>query len=64
MKVIATEVKCKELKEGDLFSTASQLYWDNAPNNLSVGEKVYVRTAQTCPDDQAEETIYRITIEK
>ena len=44
MKIIATKIKGKDLKAGDLFSTASQLYWDNYNNNHSIGEKVYIRT--------------------
>lgn len=62
MKVTATKVKAKELKAGDLFSTAGQLYWDNCKNNHSIGEKVYIRTGEPAPVKQRENYIYRITI--
>lgn len=64
MKITATKTKAKDLEAGDLFSTANQTYWDSSKNNLSVGEKVYIRTETPTPADQAEEEIYKITIEK
>ena len=62
MKIIATKVKAKDLQPGDLFSTASQLYWDSRDAN-AIGEKVYIRTTALTPTDQAEDEIYKITIE-
>ena len=64
MRIIATLVKAKELEPGDLFSTAGQEYWDTVSTNLSLGEKVYLRTSTPTPADQAEVDIYKVTIEK
>ena len=61
MRIIATEIKGKDLKPGELFSTANQFYWDNRLQ--SIGEKVYIRTDSHLPLDQEEEDTYRITIE-
>ena len=63
MKITATQIKAKELKPGDLFSTAGQEYWDKMSFG-SLGEKVYIRTNTPTPIDQAEDEIYLITIEK
>lgn len=62
MKITTQQLKCKELIAGDLFSTASQFYWDNRDKN-AVGEKVYIRTEAPCPPTQAEDDIYKITIQ-
>lgn len=63
MKIKATKIFGEDLKAGDLFSTANQTYWNNIKNNLSIGEKVYIRTDEPCPKGQEKEEIYRITIE-
>jgi hypothetical protein len=60
MKIIAEPCLCKDLQPGDLFSTLGQEYWDCAGGG--VGEKVYIRTLVECPEDQADDPIYRITI--
>lgn len=62
MRIIATSIKGKDLKPGDLFSTAGQLYWDNY-NPQSIGERVYIRTEAPTPSDDANAEIFRITIE-
>ena len=64
MKITATKIKGKDLKAGDLFSTANQTYWNNHKNNRSIGEKVYIRTEEPCPAGQENEEIYKIEIEK
>lgn len=65
MKVHADKVKGIELLPGDLFSTADQIYWVWAIKyQLSIGEKVYIRTEAPLPADQLEKVIYRITIER
>ena len=64
MRIKATEVLAKDLKPGDLFSTEGQSYWDRHRLKLSVGERVYIRTENECPQDQEEERIYRIEIER
>ncbi len=63
MKIKAIKVKCKDLKAGDLFSTAGPEYWDNF-NPLSIGEKVYIYTGNPGPKEEEEDDIYRIEIEK
>jgi hypothetical protein len=64
MKIVTTRVKAKELNEGDLFSTAGELYWMSVERNdkHSVGEKVYIRTSEPCPPGQEEEEVYKIII--
>ena len=62
MKIIATTITAKDLRPGDLFSTANQTYWDLRDRN-AVGEKVFIRTESACPSDQADEVIHRITVE-
>ena len=54
----------RDLKPGELFSTAGPDYWSNFSSKDSVGARVYVRTC-TSPDavSDADETVYRITIE-
>lgn len=63
MKIIATECKAKDLKPGDLFSTASQEYWDIVHTDNAVGEKVYIRTNSPTSKEQENDLIYRITID-
>jgi hypothetical protein len=64
MKVIATPIKCKDLKPGDLFSTVDQIYWDAVKDDRVVGERVYIRTNNPCPKDQEEDDINLIQIIK
>ena len=63
VQIKATKCTGRDLRPGDLFSTADQYYWDQFPNRLSVGERVYIRTnmpADAFPD--VDEEIFRITI--
>lgn len=57
-------VKSKDLKPGDLFSTVGPLYWGQSFS--SIGEKVYIRTEHALyPEaNDADLTVYRLTIEK
>lgn len=64
MRIIATKIKAKNLKAGDLFSTASQTYWNQHRNNRSIGEKVYIRTEEPSPKNQENVEIYKLDIEK
>jgi len=66
MKIVATKVKAKDLKPGDLFSAAGQSHWDSAvgPNTTSVGEKVWIRTHVPCMRSQEDDEVYRIKIER
>jgi hypothetical protein len=61
LKIPAEPLLAKELKPGDLFSTAGQFYWDHRQPD-AVGEKVYLRTDAPCPKDQEEEEIHRIVV--
>jgi len=63
MRIYATKIKAKELKAGELFSTAGQSYWDNI-DKFNVGERVYIRTNAPAPKNQEEEIVYKITIKK
>jgi hypothetical protein len=63
MKIIATRIKAKDLKPGDLFSTADQSYFDFSTTKEEViGEKVYIRTETPCPKDQEDLDIYKVSI--
>lgn len=64
MKVTATPVKAKELRPGELFSMASQGYWDKriADHADAIGEKVFIRTECPEPASQAEDMVNRIEI--
>jgi len=62
--VRATPIKARDLKPGDLFSTAGPDYWDTALNDLSVGERVYIRTNAPTPPEQADIDVYLITIDQ
>ena len=65
LKIIATPIKGRDLKPGDLFSTADQDYWDRHHLNYSVGERVYIRTdAPADLFDDRDETVYKIKITK
>lgn len=66
MTITSLPIKAKDLKPGDLFSNVGPLYWKQVQNNIlgSIGEKVYIRTMEPCPDDQAEDEVYLITILK
>lgn len=62
-RIRATPMKGRDLKPGDLFSTAGAGYWNQFPTRDSVGERVYLRTnapADAFPD--ADEEIYKIEV--
>ncbi|MEE9401277.1 MAG: hypothetical protein V3V32_04580 [Dehalococcoidia bacterium] len=63
MQLIATLVKGKDLKPGDLFSTADQAYWATVLGRGTLGERVYIRTEEPCPESQREIEVYRITLD-
>lgn len=63
MRVVATICYAGELVAGELFSTASQVEWDIfASDHEAIGQKVYIRTDALCPENQAKDIVYRITI--
>lgn len=64
IKIISEKIRGKDLKAGELFSTANQAYWNKAVNKLSIGERVYIRTNCPCPKNEENEEINRITIKR
>ena len=65
VRITAEQIVATDLKPGDLFSIAGQIYWDRAMTQGSCGECVYIRT--NTPADRFEDantTVYRITIER
>lgn len=64
VKIKAELMTGRDLKPGDLFSTASAEYWDGAMDKGSIGECVYIRTNfDATPFHGLDAPIYRITIE-
>ena len=65
MRINAIPDKARNIKPGDLFSTAGPVYWRLMDNKPSIGEKVYIRT-NTPADaaDDADEEVYKIEIIK
>lgn len=63
MTILATPIKAGDLKPGDLFSNVGALYWNQVNTNLmqSIGEKVYIRTIEPCPEDQKDDEVHLIT---
>jgi hypothetical protein len=61
--VDAEPVLARELRAGDLFSTAGPSYWRQTPLG-ALGERVYIRTHEPCPAEQADELVYRLTIRR
>lgn len=60
----AEEILGRDLRPGDLFSTAGPEVWDHVDTRGSIGEKLYVRTNVT--EEQAKDghlPIYRVTLE-
>lgn len=58
------EIPGRELRPGDLFSTAGPEVWDHVDARRSIGEKIYIRT--NAPEDQATDghlPIYRVVLE-
>lgn len=57
----------RDLKPGDLFSTAGPNYWDQFGKRDSLGERVYIRTEQELNhgnSGDADAPIFRLIIEK
>lgn len=64
MKVVATPIKAKDLKPGDLFSIAGPNYWRNIDKLKIIGEKVYIRTNNVEISGQEDVDLFCITIER
>jgi hypothetical protein len=70
MKIIAKKVKARHLMPGDLFSVYNQETWndfmtrENKEGLKSVGQLVYIRTDAKCPDEEKDDILYRIRIER
>lgn len=63
MRIVAKVCYAGELEAGELFSTASQVEWDIfASDHEAIGQKVYIRTNAPCPEDQAKDIVYRVTV--
>jgi hypothetical protein len=64
MRVIATPVIAKDLKPGELFSTAGPAWWGQIDADaLCVGQRVYIRTNAAAENaSDANEEVYRLTI--
>jgi hypothetical protein len=63
IEIRATRCKGKDLKPGDLFSTAGPEYWADFKSKQSIGERVYIRThAPATPETGPEADVYRIEI--
>lgn len=65
VKIEAVAVHADQLQPGDLFSTVGPEYWDAFPAmpSRSIAERVYVRTTEPGPPDQADLVVYRLHIE-
>lgn len=63
MKITATPIKGKDLKPGQLFSTLGQDYWDKVlEDNITVGERVFIRTNAPVPEGEGDAELFLITI--
>lgn len=65
LKVKAVPIVAKDLKPGDLFSARGPEHWDHFQELYpgGIGQSVYIRTETATPPDQADDVIYKITIE-
>lgn len=63
MRVIAKEIKSVKLLPGDLYSTVNQEYW-NVSHKGAVGERVYIRTENACPESQKNIPVYKLMIKR
>lgn len=61
LKIKAIRIKGKDLKPGELFSTAGPLYWSRR-DPMAIGEKVYIRTDAPFGKDQEEQTVFKIEV--
>jgi hypothetical protein len=65
IRINATAILGRDLRPGDLFSTAGPEYWDGFPTFPSIAERVYIRTASPATQSpDADEEVYRIEIEE
>lgn len=62
MTIIATAIKGRDLKPGDLFSIADQAYWSSFRDRSAVGEKVYIRTESPASAD-GDMIVYKIEVQ-
>jgi hypothetical protein len=61
MNICATPIRGRDLRPGDLFSTAGPEYWDAFVNFSSIGERVYIRTCAPGRPD-GDEMVFKIEI--
>ena len=59
-------MRAKDLKAGDLFTTAPQAYWDHVKDNdlRSIGQEVQIRSENPCTKVLEKVRIYKVTITK
>lgn len=63
VSIKAIPIVARDLQPGDLFSTEPQIYWDKMMIGRGVGEMVYIRTNQPCPDgDDVEFRCFKLEI--
>ena len=58
----AEEVKCEDIKPGELFSARGADFWDGVPHLGSLGESVYIRMPTPVPPNDVGRSTFRITI--
>lgn len=58
----ATPIKGRDLKPGDLFSTAGPEYWDHVGERDSVGERAYIRTETPAHSEDLDMMVYLIEV--
>jgi hypothetical protein len=64
LKYKVTTCKGKDLKPGELFTTAGQEYWDRVSTTSSIGEKVFVRTDAPVPNEfEANADVFKLEVE-
>lgn len=66
MRVEAKQCLLGELKDGELYSPANQRDWDmilDPPiHSVVVGHRLFLRSNDVCPEEDAMLTVYRLTI--
>lgn len=63
MYITAIPIKSQDLQPGDLFSTSGNDYWKNIGTKDSIGERVFIRTNSSTPQDQFDIDVFMIVIE-
>jgi hypothetical protein len=65
VKITTEEMRAKDIKPGDLFTTAPQEYWDHVDKDLdAIAQTVYIRTGAPCPKSQEKVRVYKVIVTK